>query len=352
MERGHSPAAYEPLLLVSLTFGLISPASAQLRRQRVNVVRDEGQVQGTVRLEGAKKDNVKAVVRLEDPQGRIVGEEDVSANGQFSFTGLPELQYTLFAAADGYETNIQRLDLTTGGGMPALDIVLRPTRNEEANSISSAARTDATAPAKARKELEKGVRASEQRKLREAQAHFGKAIRIYPCYARAQVGLALTLMRSGDSAHAEAPLKKAIECDPDFVEPYLHLGRLFNAEQRYIEGRSVLAEGVRRSPGSWVLYYHLGQADEELKNYLMAEEELQRALSLGRGVAASVHEKLAEVYLRDKAYDKGYAEMRAYLQADPQGPFAARIKAVMRELESEGRVHPSQSQVAATPPKS
>jgi tetratricopeptide (TPR) repeat protein len=351
MERGHSPGAYKPLLLAFLSLGLVSLARAQQRRQRVNVVRDEGQVQGTVRLDGGNKDNVKAVVRLEDPQGRIVGEEDVSANGQFSFTGLPELQYTLFVAADGYETNIQRLDLTSGGAMPALDIVLRPTRNEEANSISSAARTDATAPAKARKELEKGVRASEQRKLREAQAHFGKAIRIYPCYARAQVGLALTLMRGGDSAQAEAPLKKAIECDPDFVEPYLHLGRLFNAEQRYIEGRSVLAEGVRRSPGSWVLYYHLGQADEGLKNYALAEEELLRALSFGPRVSASVHEKLAEVYLRDNAYDKGYAEMRAYLQAYPQGPYAARIKAVMRELESEGRVHLSQSQLVSAPPK-
>jgi len=351
MERGHSPGGYEPWLLAFLTLGLVSPASAQLRRQRVGVVRDEGQVQGTVRLEGGKKDNAKAVVRLEDPEGRIVEEEDVSANGQFSFTGLPELQYTLIVAADGYETNIQRLDLTSGGGMPALDIVLMPAGNEEANSISGAARTDANAPPKARRELEKGLRASKERKLSEAQAHFEKALRIYPCYARAQVGLALTLVRSGDSGQAEAPLKKAIECDPDFVEPYLHLGRLLDSEQRYSEGRSVLAEAVRRTPGSWVLYYHLGQADEGLKNYALAEEELLRALSFGPGVAAAVHEKLAEVYLRDNAYEKGYAEMRAYLQADPDGPYAARIKAVMRQLESEGRVHPSQNQVAATPAK-
>ena len=75
MERGHSPGAYKPLLLAFLSLGLVSLARAQQRRQRVNVVRDEGQVQGTVRLDGGNKDNVKAVVRLEDPQGRIVGEE-------------------------------------------------------------------------------------------------------------------------------------------------------------------------------------------------------------------------------------------------------------------------------------
>jgi len=351
MERGHSPGAYEPLLLALLTLGLVLPASAQFRRQRVDVVRNEGEVQGTVRLEGGKKDNVRAVVRLQDPQGRVLGEQEVSSNGQFSFSGIPELQYTLIVAADGYGTEIQHLDLTSGGDMPALLIFLKPNKSEETTSIVGSARTDATAPAKARKEVGKGARAAEARKVSEAQSHFAKAIKIYPCYARAQVGLALALMRQGDSGHAEAPLRKAMECDPDFVEPYFHLGRLLNSQQRYADARGILAEGVRRSPASWVLYYHLGQADEGLKNYALAEQELQRALSFGTGVSASVHEKLAEVYLRENAYDKGYAEMRAYLQADPDGPYAARIRAAMRQLESEGRVRPAQGPLASGPPK-
>jgi len=350
MERGHSGGAGRLWLLVWLTLGLASPAPAQ-RRQRVDVVRNEGQVQGTVRLEEGNKGVAKAVVRLEDPDGRIVGEETVSANGQFSFTGLPELQYTLIAAANGHETYIQRLDLTTGG-MPALDIVLRASKYEQTTGTGTAARTDASAPAKARKELEKGARALEERKLVEARGHFEKALSIYPCYARAQMGLALTLDRQGNSPQAEAPLEKAIQCDPDFVEPYLQLGRLLNDQQRYAEGRQVLADGVRRAPSSWVLYYHLGQADAGLKNYTLAEQELLRALSFGTGVSASVHEKLADVYLRENAYDKAYAEMCAYLQADPHGPYAARIKAAIRQLESEGRVHPSQDQLVSMPPKS
>jgi tetratricopeptide (TPR) repeat protein len=318
---------------------------------RTLVVGFEGQVQGTVRLEEGAKHVADALVRLEDTQGRIVGEEPVSANGQFCFSGLAELEYTLIASAEGHETFVQRLDLRSEGGTTTVNIVLRAIKNEEITATGGAARTDATAPKKARKELERGVRASEERKLSEAHAHFEKAVRIYPCYARAQVGLALTLMRERDSPRAEAPLKKAIECDPDFVEPYFHLGRLFNAEHRYVESRSILADGLRRAPSSWLLYYHLGQADEGLQNYALAEQELLRALSFGPGVSASVHEKLAEVYLRENAYDKAYAEMRAYLQTDPDGPYAAGIKAVMQQLESAGRVHPSQSQLVSGLPK-
>jgi tetratricopeptide (TPR) repeat protein len=350
MARERPAGAYPALLLALLSLGLVPPASAQ-QRQSLNALFFGGEVQGTVRLEEGKKDVAKAVVRLEDPQGRVVGEETVSVNGQFCFSGLAQMQYTLIASAAGHETYVQPLDLTNGGGMRAVNIiVLRPIKNEATTAISGAPRTDASAPKKARKELERGVRASEERNLSEARAHFEKAVNIYPCYARAQVGLALTMMRERDAQHAEAPLKKAIECDPDFVEPYLHLGRLFNSEQRYVESRTVLADGVRRAPSSWVLYYHLGEADEGLKNYALAEQELLRALSFGHGVSAAVHEKLADVYLRQNAYDKAYAEMRAYLQADPDGPYAARIKAVMRQLELSGRVHASQGELVAGPP--
>jgi tetratricopeptide (TPR) repeat protein len=338
------------LTLLGLTLALAAPAPAQLRHREATGS-FEAQIRGTVRLEEGKKHVGQAVVRLEDPQGRVVAEDVVSANGRFCFSGLPELEYTLIAVADGHETYVQRVDKRTEGGTTTVNIILRATKSEELTPTSGAARTDATAPKKARKELERGVRASQERKLPEARAHFEKAVQIYPCYARAQVHLALTLIRERDSPQAEAPLKKGIECDPDFAEPYLHLGRLFNAQHRHLEGREVLAEGVRRAPSSWQLYYHLGQADEGLKNYALAELELVRALSFGRDVSAAVHEKLADVYLRENAYDKAYAEMRAYLQADPDGPYAARIRAVMQQLESAGRVHPSQSQLATGPPK-
>jgi tetratricopeptide (TPR) repeat protein len=346
MKLGQSHGAGKHLLLISLALGLASTASAQQPHPAMTVKADVD-LQGTVRVEGEKEYSTGAIVRLEELQGGVVDEQRVSANGQFYFPALRKAEYTLIATAAGHETYTQRVDLTSGGGPTIVNITLRLLKTEERTAPGDLARTDIAAPHKARKELERGVRASEEGKLSEAHAHFEKAVQIYPCYARAQEHLALTLMRERDSAQAEAPLKKAIECDPDFVEPYLHLGRLFNTEHRYLESREVLAEGVRRAPSSWQLYYHLGQADEGLGNYALAEQELLRALSFGRGVSASVHEKLADVYLRENAYDKAYAEMRAYLQADPDGPYAARIRVVMQQLESAGRVHPSQSQVVS-----
>jgi tetratricopeptide (TPR) repeat protein len=350
MQRGHSGAASRLLLLGFLTLSLAVAVSAVQQRHRTLIAGEEVEIQGTVRLEEGRNHVADAGVRLEDSDGRLVDEQLVSENGQFRFAGLPKVQYTLTATAAGYETYVQRLDLTNEGGTTTVDITLRPLKKQEMIGGNDSARTDATAPKKARREVQRGTRASEEGKLSEARAHFENAVRIYSCYARAEVALALTLMRQHDSLHAEAPLKKALACDPDFIEPYLHLGRLLNAQQRYTESRGVLAEGVRRAPSSWQLYYQLGQADEGIKNYGLAEQELLRALSLAPGDSATVHEKLADVYLMENAYDKAYTEMRAYLQADPNGPYAAKIKTLMQRLESAGRVHPSQSQLAAGPP--
>jgi tetratricopeptide (TPR) repeat protein len=347
MNSGLSGEAGKPLLLVCLTLGLAVSASP-LQRLRLEMADFEVEIQGTVRVEEGNKYVTGATVSLEDPQGRLVEEEDVSTNGQFCFSARRKLVYTLIVAADGYETYVQQLDLTRVSGTTIVDITLKP---HKAEGRSPSARTDATAPTKARKELERGLRASEERRLSEAHAHFEKAVKIYPCYARAQVDLALTLMGERDSPRAEAPLKKAIECDPDFVEPYLQLGRLFNAEHRYDESRKILAEGVRRAPGSWQLYYHLGQADEGLKNYPLAAQELLRALSFGPDDPAAVHEKLADVYLRENTYDKAYAEMAAYLQIAPNGQYAGRMRTIMQKLQSAGLVHPTQSQLVSGAPK-
>ncbi len=345
---GLSGGAGKPLVLVCLTLGLALSATAQYRQHRYVTQGSQVQIQGTVRAEEESEHIPHAVVRLEDQQGRLVEDEGVSTNGQFSFTGLDKLTYTLIVTANGYETYVQRLDLTSAGGMNAVVIILKPNKTEV---MSSSARTDATAPTKARKELERGARASKERELSKAHAHFEKAVKIYPCYARAQMDLALTLMSESDSPGAEPPLKKAIECDPDFVEPYLQLGRLFNAEHRYDESRKVLAEGVRRAPSSWQFYYHLGQAEEGLKNYPLAEQELLRALSFGPDGSAAVHEKLADVYLKENNYDKACAEMGAYLRIAPNGQYAGRMRAIMQKLQSAGLLHPTQSQLVSGAPK-
>lgn len=306
-------------------------------------------LQGTVRMGGGERQTTPAIAQLKTAEGEVTAEEPVNAMGDFFFEDLRKQSYYLTVTAGGYVPYVQLLDLTHVGDSYSVNITLVILDPAEQTLTSTASRTEVTAPRKARKEWEQGVRALGLKKLEGAHAHLQKAVEIYPCYARAQTDLALTLMRQRDAPLAEAPLKKSIECDPDYTEAYLHLGRLLNALNRYPESRSVLAEGVRRAPSSWRLYYNLAQADEGLNNFPLAEQEFLRAQSFGP-TAPVVHEKLANLYLKEKVFTKAYAEMKAYLAADPNGKYAEKIKAVMQQLESQGLVHPRQSQTGPTPP--
>ena len=53
--------------------------------------------------------------------------------------------------------------------------------------------------------------------------------------------------------------------------------------------------------------------------------------------------KVADVYLAQEAYDKAYAEMQAYLQAQPSGRFAEKIRKIIREMGAAGVLDKSRS---------
>ena len=268
----------------------------------------------------------------------MVVQQSPSSAGQFEFGGLAKIPYHLTVTADGFQPYEQELDLSHSGDKTILNVYLTPLKGTKQAGSELPTLTDSKVPRKARKEFEKGKRALRDRNVSEAQAHFERAVEEYPCYARAQTDLALALTTQRDRPHAEAALKKAIECDPDFVDAYSQLGWLFNGGKQFSESARVLQEGLRRSPSAWQFYYQLGIAHYGLGDYNKAEEEYLKAESLNPEPPAEIHVKLADVYLKKSAFGKAYAEMESYLRAEPGGRFAVKVRELMKQLESAGLV--------------
>jgi tetratricopeptide (TPR) repeat protein len=260
------------------------------------------------------------------------------------------LRYRLIVTAEGFETWQQEIDLGEGANEYIVRITLSPLNKVKEIAALAPALTDAQAPKTARKEYEKGSRALAARQFDEARTHLEKALSEFPCYARAQTDLAVVLTERRDLQGAEAALRKAMECDPGFPDAYTQLGQLLNAEKKFAESADLLQDGLRRSPGAWQFYYQLATAHYGLKQYSQAEEEYLKVQSLNPNAPAELHVKLADVYFKENAYDKAYAEMQAYLRAEPDGRFAAKIKGIMRQMESSGAVGAPAGKVAQQPP--
>jgi len=288
---------------------------------------------------------------LETNEGMIGGEQPANASGYFEFVGLAKTYYRLTVTAPGFQLYERDVDLRSVGDKLVVSVQLSPAPQSKAVSPpASASFTDKNAPKKARKQYEKGGEALRNGNLSEAQSHLERAVTEYSCYARAQTDLAVVLALQHELGRAESALKQAVACDPDYLDAYAALGRLYHDEKRYQESVATLREGLRRSPGAWQFYYQLGSSEYELREYAKAEQAYLRAESLSSTVPAEIHVKLADVYLKQVAYQKAYTEMQAYVRAEPKGRFAPELKSVMRRMESDGTVPAPSADSAQSPP--
>jgi tetratricopeptide (TPR) repeat protein len=290
------------------------------------------------------------MITLETESGERAAQTPANTAGRFDIVGLKKLRYRLIVTAEGFETWQQDIDLGRGASQYTVGITLTPLNKVKESPAAAPTLTDGQAPKTARKEYEKGSRALAAHQLGEARTHLEKALSEYPCYARAQTDLAVILTEQREVPSAEAALRKAVQCDPGFPDAYTQLGQLLNAERKFAESAELLQDGLRRFPSAWQFYYQLAIAHFGLKQYSLAEEEYLKVQSLNPNAPADLHVKLADVYLKENAYDKAYAQMQAYLQAEPEGRFVAKIKAIMRQMESSGALRVPPTQAAQPPP--
>jgi tetratricopeptide (TPR) repeat protein len=291
---------------------------------------------GYVRGPDGRALSTGVTLTLETEDGELVRTQSANQDGQFEFVDLRKMRYRLTVTAEGFQPMQQVLDLRTPSARALVNLFLTPMGGTKSEKGLAPSLTDQQAPKKAREEYSKGIEAFAKEEYSSARSHLEKATTDYPCFARAQTQLALTLVYMGSSNQAEAPLRKSIECDPGYYEAHLVLGQLFNQEKKFEESEKILTEGLRLSPGSWQFYYQLGVAHVGLRQYNKADLDYQKVLSFNPTPPPEYHVKVADVYLAQEAYDKAYAEMQAYLQAQPSGRFAEKVRKIIREMEAAG----------------
>jgi tetratricopeptide (TPR) repeat protein len=319
-----------------VAIGFLSSASGQVAATRV--------VSGQVVTEEETVISSGVTVAVETRDGQPWAEVHPDAQGRFEVTNLYRQTYSLVVKAEGFYPLQLYLDLKDGGvGPVVLRLVMHRAPKLKPNSPLPAL-TDLSAPKNARRLFQKAFQALQAKRLVDAREKFGRAIAEYPCYARALTGLASIQIAARELDAAATNLHQAVRCDPGFPEACALLGQVLNNQKKFVESEEILKQGLRLSPEAWPLYDQLATAHYNEGQYAKAQEEWLRVLALAPAPPAELHAKLAAVYLQGGARDKAYAEMQAYLRAEPWGRFASTFKAMMP------RLRPSGAQ-GATPPQ-
>ncbi len=321
-----------------LVFALVLLVTFVPRSLRGQILKPmPGEITGQVRLPNDAPAGVGALVLLERPDSGVVQQAQTDSQGKFHFRGLGQMPYKITVRAHGYEIYETAVDLTLVS-RSFVEIRLRPLRSASkeqppaAGSLVSA--RDAQIPPSAVSEFEKGKKLLlDGKNAGKSIDHFKKAVQIYDKFPQAHVLLGVAYLDQQKAADAEQAFQKAIDVDDKATDAYLALGTLQSQQKRFAEAEKNLSKAAELNPESFQAHYELGKSCWALQHNDQAEVHARKALELN-SKSAEAHLLMGNVLLRKHQNEDALREFKASLASDPNNPYAAATREMVRKLET------------------
>ena len=260
-----------------------------------------------------------------------------SAGTSMIFRVRPFSTYIIVVESDGKNWgNTTSRFLVTPGRAPSVQVQLEPLRTERIVSgpSVSAAALQQKVPRDARRQFENAVKRLEKGEHGAAEPLLLRAVEIFPDYVDARNELAVTLLKSGKLADAEAHLRHALDVDAVAVRPLLNLGLCLQRQQRFTDAQPFLEKAAQLRPDHASSLYLLGFNDVLLGNDAAAEPRLVRAYEIGGSNVARTQLLLAQLYTRRKDYARAAVALETYLRDVPDAPDTASLQRVLLRLRA------------------
>lgn len=290
--------------------------------------------------------NPSALVTISNTQGGAIAPgQSVAGQGEWQFTNvMPGDEYVVTANAPGYKTAQQYVDLPRARfASIQVQFYLVPAGGRD--RLAKPAGGAILAP-RAQKEVEKGIKALNEKKFRSAQKHLLKALKMAPGNPLVNYLVGESWLRAGNVKKATPYLVNAVSLDPKLTQALVALGRVRYEQGEMVKAIALLKPAVKLDPKEWQAHWLLAAAYLHERNYRQASEQADLALKYGKRQADPARlilgVSLAALGRREKAR-KALAE---YLREHRNDPRAAQIRKLVEKL----RQPPPSTPAAATAP--
>ncbi len=289
------------------------------------------ELHGNVRYTDIRSPAANVLVRLENFNGGIAAQMLTDRDGRFRFSGLASRQYTLTVHAQGYKDSYQTVDLLTTTS-DYVNIDLSPDVMMAPKPKRTIAYIDASVPAAARKEFEKGEDALAAKKTQDAVQHFENAAQLHPIFFEAELSLGTAYMDLGQWDRAEDSLRRAADINPKSPNAFFALGEVYLRNGRLVEAEKTLRDGLRLENRSWQAHFALARVYWKKADLSNAGKQLALTLQLNPN-SAEAHFLAGDVFMRAGKLADALAEFQEYLRLDPKGANVTQAKEVIQRLE-------------------
>jgi Flp pilus assembly protein TadD len=289
------------------------------------------ELHGNVRYADVRQPAANVLVRLENFNGGIAAQMLTDRDGRFRFSGLASRQYTLTVRAQGYKDAYQTIDLLTTTS-DYVNIDLSPDSPVPSKPKRTLAYIDATVPADARKEFEKGEAALAAKRPQAAIPHLENALQLHAQFFEAELSLGTAYMDLGQWDRAEARLRRAAEINPRSPNAFFALGEIYLHHGRLAEAEKTIRDGLRLENRWW--QPHLALARVYWKKADLSNTGKQLALTLQLNPnCAEAHFLAGDVLMRAGKLADALSEFQEYLRLAPKGANAAQTREVIERLK-------------------
>ncbi|MBI4462769.1 MAG: tetratricopeptide repeat protein [Acidobacteria bacterium] len=285
----------------------------------------------------------QAIVSLYSGLNSLLLIEPTREGGQAVFRRISRGGYYFVEVeALGYET--AREEVLVAGSVNYALVFLTP--ESPVKSTAAPPGPPVLAP-KARKEVERGLKALEANNLEEARTRFERALKLAPGHPEVNYLVGLVYFRLGELGKARTHLEKATRLAPEHGSVLLILGAVLFQLQDYRQATTILERALEVQPQFWAGHDLLARSYAIEGQLEKARAHAERALELGGDKSPTLLFFLAELLARLGERDKAIEQAEVFLARHPDHELAAEAQSLLARLRSERQASPQPASLAS-----
>jgi tetratricopeptide (TPR) repeat protein len=290
-------------------------------------------ISGYIREEGSGHIISEARIELQNAMGTPIAFAYSDGNGTYEFDDIPGDCY-ISVQREGYAP-LREYVRPDGSGHVYKDILLRTvSRDSGSKSVNPVSEHQLSIPPKAREMFEKGVQlVVEKSDYRGAVAQFMRAIDQYPSYYEAYAAMGLAQNKIGDTAAAEAALRKSIDLSAEkYPQAMIDLASIFSSQKRFSDAEPLLRKAIALDASSW-------RGQFELASALSGQQRFKEAVTCASAARdlkpdnPQIYLLLYNLHIHTDDFPAALHDADGYLKLTPDGAMADRVRKMRGQLQ-------------------
>lgn len=306
-------------------------AAGDISSQKDSMHRDDaaGEEQGR-----AFQNNMQIRVELQDALGGTLQQSPPNSEGKLQFTACPDGSYRLRVTGPNIEDALVE-DLQPGRGDRMVNVTLhhKNAKPDPSAPHATASTLELHIPRKARGQLEKGDSALRRGKLNVAEAHYLKAVQIYPQFALAENNLGTVLMSEGRKPEGKTAFERALIIDPRYAPAQVNLAKIAFDEKRFHDAAELAKQALKTEPLNTSALFVATQASFFSGDYGDVVGYARTLHLLPHTQFALIHFLAARALEAQHRSQEAASEYETFLAEDPRDPNANRAREFLTLLK-------------------